>query len=121
MLKKWCLRLIISLLIACLLAVLGVAAWVWQPYDKTAWRVKLPVGSGIQVRVLPMLMLATSPAGRWLLDKKGFSLHHGDVRLYDADGLRVHCQHCWLEAKSVSDKPLMLDSVELWLKLDGQQ
>ncbi|WP_024930172.1 biosynthetic peptidoglycan transglycosylase [Methylophilus sp. OH31] len=121
MLKKWCLRLIISLLIACLLAVLGVAAWVWQPYDKTAWRVKLPVGSGIQVRVLPMLMLATSPAGRWLLDKKGFSLHHGDVRLYDADGLRVHCQHCWLEAKSVSDKPLMLDSVALWLKLDGQQ
>lgn len=121
MLKKWCLRLIISLLIASLLAILGVAAWVWQPYDKTAWRVKLPVGSGIQVRVLPMLMLATSPAGRWLLDKKGFSLHHGDVRLYDADGLRVHCQHCWLEAKSVSDKPLMLDSVALWLKLDGQQ
>ncbi|WP_019880721.1 MULTISPECIES: biosynthetic peptidoglycan transglycosylase [unclassified Methylophilus] len=121
MLKKWCLRLIISLLIACLLAILGVAAWVWQPYDKTAWRVKLPVGSGIQVRVLPMLMLATSPAGRWLLDKKGFSLHHGDVRLNDADGLRVHCQHCWLEAKSVSDKPLMLDSVALWLKLDGQQ
>jgi len=70
MLKKWCLRLIISLLIASLLAILGVVAWVWQPYDKTAWRVKLPVGSGIQVRVLPMLMLATSPAGRWLLDKK---------------------------------------------------
>jgi hypothetical protein len=121
MLKKWCLRLIISLLIACSLAILGVAAWVWQPYDKTAWRVKLPIGSGIQVRVLPMLMLATSPAGRWLLDKKGFSLHHGDIQLYDVDGLRVHCQHCWLEAKSVSDKPLMLDSVELWLKLDGQQ
>jgi len=81
MLKKWCQRLIISLLIASLLVVLGAMAWIWQPYDKTAWRVKLPIGSGIQVRVLPMLMLATSPAGRWLLDKKGFSLHHGDIRL----------------------------------------
>ncbi len=121
MLKLWCKRVVATVLITCSLAVLGVAAWIWQPYDHTAWRVKLPVGSGIQVRVLPMLMLATSPAGRWLLDKKGFSLHHGDIRLYDADGLRVHCQHCWLEAKSVSDKPLMLDSVELWLKLDDQQ
>ncbi|WP_029147611.1 transglycosylase domain-containing protein [Methylophilus sp. 5] len=121
MLKVWCKRLVITVLLACLLAGLGVAAWIWQPYDKTAWRVKLPLGSGVQVRVLPMLMLATSPAGRWLLDKKGFSLHQGDIRLYDDDGLRVHCQHCWLEAKSVSDQPLMLDSVELWLKLDGQQ
>lgn len=121
MLIVWCKRLLATILIACLLAMLGITAWIWQPYDKTAWRVKLPVGSGIEVRVLPMLMLATSPAGRWWLDHKGFSLHHGDIRLYDADGLRVHCQHCWLDAKSVSDKPLMLDSVELWLKLDGQQ
>lgn len=122
MLMIWCKRLVATAFIACFIAVLGVAAWIWQPYDNTAWRVKLPVGkTELQVRVLPMLMLATSPMGRWWLDKKGFSLHQGDIQLYDADGLRVHCQHCWLDAKSVSDQPLMLDSVELWIKLDGEK
>lgn len=118
----WFKRLIFAAFIAMLLVVIGFAAWIWQPYDTTAWRVKLPLGNaGIQVRVLPLLMLATSPAGRWWLDHKEFSLHQGEIRLYDADGLRVHCQHCWLVAKSVSEKPLMLDTVELWIKLDGQQ
>ncbi|MBF5040611.1 transglycosylase domain-containing protein [Methylophilus sp. 13] len=121
MVRLWCKRLLLTLLAAVLLTTLAVTAWIWQPYDKTAWRIKLPIGSGVQVRVLPLFMLATSPVGRWWLDHKAFSLHHGQIRLYDADGLRVHCQQCWLIAKSVSDKPLMLESVELWLKLNGQQ
>lgn len=119
--NRWCKRLLVTCLALSLVMVLAVAGWVWQPFDKTAWRVKLPVGQGVQVRVLPMLMLATSPAGRWWLDHKEFNLHQGEIRLFDADGLRVHCQHCWLMAKSVSDRPLMLDAVELWVNLNGQQ
>lgn len=121
MCKRWLKRLLMAVVTVALLTLLALAAWIWQPYDKTAWRVKLPVGNGIEVRVLPILMLATSPAGRWWLDHKEFNLHQGQIRLYDADGLRVHCQDCWLMAKSVSNKPLMLQSIELWLQLDDHR
>ena len=121
MLKLWVKRLLVTLLLVMLLTVCGVLGWIWQPFDRTAWRINLPVGKGIQVRVLPILMLATSPAGRWWLDHKGFSLHQGEIRLYDADGLRVHCRNCALQAASISDRPVILPSVELWLKLDGKQ
>lgn len=121
MCKRWLKRLLMAVVTVALLTLLALSAWIWQPYDKTAWRVKLPVGNGIEVRVLPILMLATSPAGRWWLDHKEFNLHQGQIRLYDADGLRVHCQDCWLMAKSVSNKPLMLQSIELWLQLDDHR
>ena len=110
-------RLLLGLLLSGMLTLLAVFAWIWQPYDTQAWRVKLPGAAGLQVRVLPVLMLATSGPGRWLLDRKAFSLHHGDIQLDDAEGLRVRCRQCWIHATSVSDKPIVIPLVELWLQL----
>lgn len=120
MVGAWFKRLIMIVVIAILLAIAGMAAWVWQPYDQTAWRVRLPVLGGIQVRVVPLLMLATSAPGRWILDRQSFSVHHGDIQLHDADGLRVLCRHCWIEAKSVSDQPIILPLVEVGLQMQQQ-
>lgn len=120
MLQLWFKRLIVALLIVTVVVILALVAWIWQPYDTKAWRIKLPVAGGVQVRVVPVLMLATSAPGRWLLDKRAFNLHHGDIQLYDADGLRARCRQCWIEAKSISDQPIVIPMVELWLKMDQQ-
>ena len=114
-------RVLLVLLTGVLLASLVLLGWVWQPLDQQAWRVKLPVAGGIEVRVVPVLMLATSAPGRWLLDRRAFTLHHGDIQLYDQNGLRVHCRQCWLQAQSVSDKPLVIPSVELWIQVQQHQ
>jgi monofunctional glycosyltransferase len=116
----WFKRLLLSLLGVTLLTVLALAVWIWQPYDTQAWRVRLPVAGGVQVRVVPVLMLATSAPGRWLLDRQAFNLHHGDIQLYDEDGLRARCRHCSIEAKSVSDQPIVIPMIELWLQMDQQ-
>lgn len=100
---------------------LGVLGWIWQPLDTQAWRVKLPVAGGVQVRVVPVLMLATSAPGRWWLDRKAFSLHHGDIQLYDHDGLHVRCRQCWLQVQSISDQPLVIPVVELWIQMQQHQ
>lgn len=120
MVRLWCKRLLLTLFIVMVLTVLALVGWIWQPYDTQAWRIKLPVADGVQVRVVPVLMLATSAPGRWLLDRRAFNLHHGDIQLYDEDGLRARCRHCSIEAKSVSDQPIVIPMVELWLQMDQQ-
>jgi monofunctional glycosyltransferase len=110
-------RLLLVLMSLALLGLLGLAAWIWQPYDTLAWRVKLPIAGGVQVRVVPVLMLATSAPGRWLLDRRAFNLHHGDIQLYDDHGLRARCRNCSIEAKSVSDQPIVIPLVELGLQM----
>ncbi|MDP8567943.1 biosynthetic peptidoglycan transglycosylase [Methylophilus aquaticus] len=118
----WLKRILVMLLASSLLGVIALFGWIWQPLDSEAWRVRLPTpGGGIQVRVVPMLMLATSTPGRWLLDRKAFSVHHGDIQLYDADGLRVHCRQCWLHAQSISDRPLMIPQVDVWIQMRQHQ
>lgn len=119
--RNWCKRLLLMTVVVTLSVILALLAWVWQPLDQQAWRVQLPVAGGIQVRVVPVLMLATSAPGRWLLDRKAFSLHHGDIQLYDQQGLRVVCRQCWLQAQSVSSKPLMIPLVELWIQRQQHQ
>lgn len=119
--KRLLKRCLLLLLTVAMLGLLSLAAWIWQPYDTQAWRVKLPLPGGVQVRVVPLLMLVTSSPGRWLLDRRAFNLHHGDLQLYDADGLRARCRNCWIEAKSVSDQPIVIPMVELWLQMDQQQ
>lgn len=108
-------------LLISLLLLAALTAWVWQPFDQAAWRVKLPLPGGMQVRVVPVLMLATSAPGRWLLDRRAFSLHHGDIQLYDQQGLHVRCRQCWLEARAVSDQPLVIPQVELWIQMQQHQ
>lgn len=116
----WLKRIALTLLAGILVALLALAGWVWQPYDTQAWRVRLPVAGGVEVRVVPLLMMATSAPGRWILDRQAFSLNHGDIQLHDEDGLRVRCRHCWIEAKSVSDQPIVIPMLELWLQMDQQ-
>lgn len=116
------LRLWLCVLLLVSLTLLGaLTAWVWQPFDREAWRVKLPLPGGLQVRVVPVLMLATSAPGRWLLDRRAFSLHHGDIQLYDQQGLHIRCRQCWLEARAVSDQPVVIPLVELWIQVQQHQ
>lgn len=117
----WIKRLTLVVLLSVVLCILALAGWIWQPLDKLAWRVKLPVAQGVAVRVVPLLMLATSSPGRWLLDRKSFSLNHGDIQLYDRDGLRLLCRQCWLQAQSVSAKPLVIPLVELTMQRQQHQ
>lgn len=112
---------VLSLALMLLLAVLTLMFWVWQPYDAQAWRVKLPVWGHPQVRVVPLLMLATSAPGRWCLDKQAFTLQYGNVQIYDQEGLRIRCRDCWLDARSVSPYPIVVPWIELWLRMEGAQ
>lgn len=106
-------RSLLIVLLGILLSCVTLLAWIWQPFDQKAWRIQLPAAHGVAVRVIPLLMLATSAPGRWLLDRKSFSLHHGDIQLYDNNGLRLLCHQCWLQARSVSFKPLVIPVLEI--------
>lgn len=117
----WLKRMLLALLASGVLAIALAFGWIWQPFDTQAWRVRLPVPGGLQVRVVPMLMLATSTPGRWFLDRTAFSLHHGDVQLYDADGLHVRCRQCWIHAQAISDKPVVIPQVDVWIQMRQHQ
>ncbi len=119
--RSWLKWGVIGVSLASVLACATLMLWVWQPYDQQAWRVKLPIWGHPQVRVVPLLMLATSAPGRWWLDQQAYTTQYGDVQIRDDDGLRILCRDCWLDARSVSPYPIVVPWIALWLRMEDQQ
>lgn len=82
--------------------------------------VRLPGNMKMQVRMMPLLKMATSPAGRRLLDGTAWQTRIGMLRFTDQeDGLLVACDDCSLHVPRFSKERLYLPHLYLQLERDG--
>ncbi len=95
---------------------LGLIAWLYNPLDKTAWRVPLhlPVVGVVHIRAWPLLQLGTSTVGQSLLNHTKWRSKHGLVTVENQSGyVQLHCQTCQFKVNALSTKAVSFDHVSL--------
>ena len=118
-----CKRGICIFLLVLIAAATGTAA-IFLHGRQDAWTVTahLPGGGTVRLRTTPLLRLATSQTGRWLLDGKAWHTRSGVLHFEDQDGgLLVACDDCRLHLPRFSTEDLRLPQVYLQLRRDGDK
>lgn len=113
---KRALLLALLIVFACLMS---LAAWLWQPFDKTAWRVPLhlPVIGIVHLRAWPLMQLGTSNTGQVLLNHTQWRSKHGLVRLEKhTDSVQLQCNSCLFKLKQFSSQTIVFDTVNLVIR-----
>ncbi|OYZ06451.1 MAG: hypothetical protein B7Y32_03215 [Methylophilales bacterium 16-45-7] len=98
---------------------LGITAWLYNPLDKTAWRVALhlPVVGVVHIRAWPLLQLGTSKAGRTLLSQTHWRSKHGRITLTNqSDSVQLHCASCLFNVNALSTQAIAFDDVFLTIR-----
>jgi hypothetical protein len=106
--------------ITLLVGVVGLCAWLYQPFDKTAWRVKinLPVLGSVQVRAFALMQLATSTLGRTLFNNTQWNSKLGVIKLTDTTQfMALNCLKCHFSLKDLSPKAVEMDAINLTVNL----
>lgn len=114
--------------------VIGVMAWLCNPFDKTAWRVPLhlPVLGVVHLRAWPLMQLGTSPVGQTLLNHTQWRSKHGPVTIENQAGqiesgqtdtgeVQLRCETCLFNLKALSSQTIVFDSVTLSIHRQGSQ
>lgn len=107
---------------------LGLCAWLINPLDHTAWRVRvhLPILGATFIRAYPLLQLVTTTHARTLLNGAHWQNSHGLLHLHnEADTIRISCVPCNFHFARLSKQPLHFDQLSLTVqrfnhKLSGE-
>jgi Transglycosylase len=117
-------RVSILLLVSLLCCALWFLCWLFNPLDKSAWRiaVPLPVIGTVHVRAWPLIQLATSSTGRNLVNHTQWQTQYGRVKLENKAGLlQINCTNCQLKLNELSSKAIMFDEVSFSVRRINEQ
>ncbi len=107
-----------SYLYVCL-SFLATCLWVYlavSPTQQNVWRIKLhlPMFGAVNLPAYPLVRLATSTPGRYVLSNTEWHSPYGEVFIHEDSGaLEITCASCVLQLSEISKQPLRFETLNL--------